>query len=262
MKRALIPLLISAVTAAWAAQQPLSQQAAGGGTQAEAPQAPGKSESPAISVEMRGDIAMARKEYRKAIELYQSIQPATHITMNKIGIAYHHLMEFGNAKKHYERSVKLKKDYSEALNNLGAVHYAQRGYRRAVSYYNKALKHAPNSASIHSNLGTAWFARKKYDRAAKEYQIALELDPDVFEHRGTTGVLLQERSVEERAKFHYYLSKTYAKAGMAERCLLYMRKALEEGFKDRKKFVEDPEFAAMQENPEFQALLQWQPRVL
>ncbi|MEZ5399958.1 MAG: tetratricopeptide repeat protein [Bryobacteraceae bacterium] len=219
-------------------------------------------EPPVVTTEMRGDIAMARKEYRKAIELYQSIQPQTHVTYNKIGIAYHHLMDLNTAKKYYERAVKAKKDYSEALNNLGAVYYARRSYRRAVSWYNKALKVAPNSASIHSNLGTAWFARKKYDRAAKEYQVALNLDPEVFEHRGTTGVLLQERSVQERAKFHYYLSRVYARAGMAERCLLYMRKALEEGFKDRKKFVEDPEFAAMQEVPEFQALLQLEPRVL
>lgn len=226
------------------------------------PPAPSPQGTPVVTVEMRGDIAMARKEYRRAIELYQSIQPQTHVTLNKIGIGYHHLVELGKAKTYYERSVKAKKDYSEALNNLGAVHYAQRSYRRAVSWYKKALKYSPDSASIHSNLGTAWFARKKYDRAAKEYQVALNLDPEVFEHRGTTGVLLQERSVEERAKFHYYLARVYARAGMSDRCLLYMRKALEEGFKDRKKFVEDPEFAAMQEVPEFQALLQLEPRVL
>ena len=126
----------------------------------------------------------------------------------------------------------------------------------------KALKLAPRSASIHSNLGTAWFARKNYQRASEAYQKALELDPEVFEHRSTNGVLLQERSVAERAKFHFYLSKTYAKAGHAERALIYMRKALEEGFKDRQKFVEEPEFASLQKLPEFQQLLELQPRVL
>jgi tetratricopeptide (TPR) repeat protein len=217
---------------------------------------------PPLTDEMRGDIAMARKEYRRAVDIYKSLQPQTHIRLNKVGIAYHQLGELDEAKRYYERSVKAKKDYSEALNNLGAVYYAKRSYRRATGWYNKALKIAPNSASIHSNLGTAWFARKKYDRAAKEYQIALQLDPEVFEHRGSAGSLLQERSVQERAKFHFYLARTYAQAGMADRCLMYMRKALEEGFKDRKRFVEDPEFAAMQELPAFQELLLLQPRVL
>jgi hypothetical protein len=73
---------------------------------------------------------------------------------------------------------------------------------------------------------------------------------------------LQERSVEERAKFHYFVAKTYAKAGVHDRALLYIRKALEEGFRDRQKFQEEPEFAALRELPEFQELMALQPRVL
>jgi hypothetical protein len=75
-------------------------------------------------------------------------------------------------------------------------------------------------------------------------------------------VLLQERSVAERAKFHYYLAKTYAKSGDTERTLIYMRKALEEGFKERGKFLEEPEFAKLQANAEFQAILKLEARVL
>ncbi|HEX9106321.1 MAG TPA: tetratricopeptide repeat protein, partial [Longimicrobiales bacterium] len=87
-------------------------------------------------------------------------------------------------------------------------------------------------------------------------------DPEVFEHRNNYGVLLQERSVQERAKFHYYLAKTYAKAGMNDRALQYLRKALEEGFKEREKIPEEPDFAALKDNPEFQQLLTSEPRVL
>ena len=217
---------------------------------------------PEISAEMRGDIAMARKEYRQAIDYYKSVEPPTHITLNKIGIAYHQLTDLPTAAKFYQRAIKLKRDYPEAINNLGAVYYAQKSYRRAVSQYNRALKLTPDSASIHSNLGTAWFARKDYEKASQSYQRALEIDPDVFEHRSSNGVLLQERSVAERAKFHYYLAKTYARAGVHDRALQYMRKALEEGFKERKKFVEEPEFAALQQMPEFQELLALNPRVL
>jgi tetratricopeptide (TPR) repeat protein len=168
----------------------------------------------------------------------------------------------GAAKKHYERAVKLNPKYAEAVNNIGTVHYANKSYRRAVNQYKKALKLAPKSASIHSNLGTAYFSRKNYKGAFEAYQIALSIDPEVFEHRSTQGVLLQERSVAERAKFSFYLAKTYAKAGMDDRALLYIRKALEEGFKERNKLREEPEFAHMQEMPEFQALLLLEPRVL
>ncbi|MCZ2146427.1 MAG: tetratricopeptide repeat protein [Bryobacterales bacterium] len=215
-----------------------------------------------LSSEMRGDIFMARKMYREAIEAYRDGSDHSAILENKIGIAYHQMLLLDQARRQYERSIRLNPGYSEAINNLGAIYYAKKSYRKAVRYYKKALKITPSSASIYSNLGTAYFARKKYDDAFAAYQKALELDPEVFEHRSTNGVLLQERSVQERAKFHFYLAKTYAKAGNAERALLYMRKAIEEGFKDRNKFAEEPEFAPLRDLPEFKQLLVMETRVL
>lgn len=215
-----------------------------------------------LTPEMRGDIFMARKMYREAIEAYAEGPTDSAVLHNKTGIAFHQMLDMENAKRAYERAIKLNPKYSEAINNLGTVHYARKSYRKAVSQYKKALKIAPYSASIYSNLGTAWFARKKYKDAAQAYEKALSLDPDVFEHRNSHGVLLQDRSVEDRAKFHYYLARTYAKSGAFDRALLYMRKCLEEGFRDRDKFREEPEFAALQNNEEFLAILAIQPRVL
>jgi len=181
---------------------------------------------------------------------------------NKIGIAYHQLMEFRSALENYNMALSLNPRYAEVMNNIGALYYGRKDYARAISQYRKALEIAPKSASIYSNLGTAYFARKQYDRAFEAYQQALALDPSVFEHRSSHGTLLQERSVEERAKFHFYLAKTYAQAGMPEQALLYMRRALEEGFRERDKFVTDPAFKDMQELEEFQILLAMEPRVL
>ncbi|MCX6593314.1 MAG: tetratricopeptide repeat protein [Acidobacteria bacterium] len=216
----------------------------------------------ALGPEMRGDIFMARKMYREAAEMYKQMDPSSAITWNKVGIAYHQMLDLDAAKRYYERAAKINPKYPEAVNNLGTIHYAKKNYRRAVSSYRRALRLTPDSASILSNLGTAYFARKSYDEAFKAYQQALALDPEVFEHRGAAGVMLQERTVEERAKFHFYLAKTYAKSGNSERALMYLRKALEEGFKERDRMNDDPSFAAMRELPEFQELLQYKPKVL
>lgn len=215
-----------------------------------------------ITPEMRGDIYMARKMFREAVEVYKEGPADSAILMNKTGIGYHQMLDLITAKKYYQRAIKLNPAYAEAINNLGTIEYSRKSYRRAIGDYKKALRYSPNSASIYSNLGTAYFARKDYKDAAEMFQHALDLDPEVFEHRNTHGVLLQERSVEERAKFHFYLAKTYAKAGMNDRALLYMRKAIEEGFKERKKFEEEAEFAGLKKLPEFQQLLALDPRVL
>jgi tetratricopeptide (TPR) repeat protein len=124
------------------------------------------------------------------------------------------------------------------------------------------LKLSPDSATVYSNLGTAYFARKRYEEAAKSYQHALALDPMVFEQRGTTGSLLQQRSAEEQAKYYFFLAKAYAKAGMTELALRYIRRSLEDGFKERQKYLEDPEFAGMKDLPEFQQLMKMEIRVL
>ena len=215
-----------------------------------------------LSTEQRGDIFMARKMYREAVDMYLQGPHDSAITWNKVGIAYHQMLNLESARRNYEKAVKLNPKYSEALNNLGTYFYARKNYRRAITQYRRALVLAPKSASIYSNLGTAYFARKKYAEASEAYQHALELDPEVFEHRSSAGVLLQERSVQERAKFHYYLAKTYAKSGQIERALQYMRKAIEEGFKERQKFTEDDDFASIRQLPEFAELMKLEPKIL
>ena len=49
---------------------------------------------------------------------------------------------------------------------------------------------------------------------------------------------------------------------MTDRALLYIRKALEQGFKERQKFKEDPEFAGLRDNPEFKQLMALEQKVL
>jgi Tfp pilus assembly protein PilF len=220
---------------------------------------------PNLTPETRGDIFMARKMYREAIDTFREGSPKDPVLLNKIGIAYHQLMQLDNARKSYEQALRLKPDYVEVLNNMGTIYYARKSYRRAIGWYNRALKAAPQetkSASIYMNLGTAQFARKQYDKATESYQTAMKLDPDVFERHGNVGVILEERSVEERAKYHFYLAKLYAKGGRNDLALQYIRKALEEGFKEKKKLEEEADFAALREMPEFKELLAKEQRVL
>jgi tetratricopeptide (TPR) repeat protein len=215
-----------------------------------------------ITPEMRGDIFMARKMYREALESYKSGPDDSPIVANKIGIAYHQMLDLEDARRYYDRAVKLRPDYAEAINNLGTIYYARKSYRRSITQYKKALRLTPDSASILSNLGTAYFARKNYELAFTTYQLALAKDPEVFEHRSSMGILLQERTVDERAKYHYYLARTYAKAGDVEHTLMYVRKAMEEGFAEPDKFKKDPEFAVVRDNPEFKQIIATEHKVL
>ena len=83
-----------------------------------------------ITPEMRGDIQMARKMFREAVESYSKANTKSAIIVNKIGIAYHQMLELDIARKYYEQAIKIDSKYAEAINNLGTVHYAKKSFRR------------------------------------------------------------------------------------------------------------------------------------
>ena len=215
-----------------------------------------------LTPERRADILMARKMYREAIEMYEQAPKDSAAVWNKMGIAYHQMLQLDAALKRYRQAIRLDPKFAEAINNAGTIYYARKQYGKAVKYYKRAIKLEPNSASIYSNLGLACYARKKDKEAAAAFNTALRLDPEVFERHGRSGALVQESSVEDRARYHFFQAKLYAKAGQDDRALLCIRKALEEGFKERKQLLQDPEFAHLRDLPQFKELLTLEPRVL
>jgi tetratricopeptide (TPR) repeat protein len=215
---------------------------------------------PTLTPEEHGDLYVVRKMYREAIDAYRSAGN-TAALWNKIGIAYHQLGQLEAAKKSYERAIKLDKQDADALNNVGTVFYAEKKYRTAIARYNKAISLSPNSAAYWSNLGTAFYARGKFDEMTKAYTRAIELDPDVFEVHGSIGTRMLDRSVADRARYHYEIARMYANAGKNELAIQYLRKALEEGFKEKEK-LQSKEFSALRETQEFKDLMTLEPRVL
>jgi len=218
--------------------------------------------TPDLSLEERGDVYMARKMFREAIETYGKIEPMTAATLNRIGVAYQEQCDYREARTYYERAIKTDRKYAAAINNLGTVHYMRRSYRRATKLYKRALALEPLSAAMYINLGMAWLARHNDAECQRNLQKALELDPEIFERRGGHGPLIQDRNTTERAKFDFYMARLYARQGKTGLALEYIRKALEYGFKDRKKLLEDEDFAAVRKLPEFDLLMKQPPKVL
>ena len=71
------------------------------------------------------------------------------------------------------------------------------------------------------------------------------------------AVMVEEGSPRRQLLvIHYYLAQTYASAGNKDQALVFLRKALDEGFNDRKRLMEDKGFASIRATPEFQQLLQ------
>jgi tetratricopeptide (TPR) repeat protein len=207
-----------------------------------------------LSPEMQGDIMMAHQRYVAALDAYRQGPVDSAVMWNKMGIANHHLFNLKEAQKDYEKALKMNPAYPEALNNLGAVYYGQKLYKDAERAYKKAIKLSPKSAMFYSNLGTAYLAESKYKKGAECYRTALFLDPNVFESDPATRIA-ETGPTQEIATLNYLLAKTYAQAGRTTEALQYLRKAIDEGFNDRKKLLGEKEFASLRDDPEFQRMI-------
>lgn len=207
--------------------------------------------------EAKADTLMSEGRYEAAIKAFAGAPQNSAQVCNKTGMAYHHLLNLNAAKAQYERALKLNPKYADAMNNLGTIYYAQKNYRTAEKYYKKAIKINSKNATIYGNLGTMYFVLGDNRRGSEAYRTAFALDPHIFERVKANGVG-EAVAPRERAMMNYSLAKTYAEVGMNERALQYLRMAIGEGFKDRKKLMADKEFAALRETPEFGQLLQEQ----
>ena len=208
-------------------------------------------------LEATGDDLHARKFFADALDYYQAAnkkEPSARL-VNKIGMMNLLLMRLDSSKKDFEHALKMDPNYADAYNNLGAVEYQDHRLKEAIKRYQQAIAVNPAFATYHSNLGTAYMERKDFDKAATEYARALQIDPDVFEHRGSAGISARFPSPSDRARFHYVIAKTYARAGNTERCLLYLTKAMEFGYKDIDKVYKEDEFATVRKDPRFAQLM-------
>ena len=87
--------LAASLSAALTFAQPVSGML--DGTKAPAKAAAGTPTGSPLSPENRGDILMARKMYREAVETFGEGPPGDPVLRNKTGIAYHQLMQLDSA---------------------------------------------------------------------------------------------------------------------------------------------------------------------
>lgn len=209
--------------------------------------------------EAHGDILLSRREYQAAIDAYSKSPGQSAAIFNKIGLAYQHLYATDKARMSYERALRLKPNFPDALNNLGTVFYQEGDFKKAEQLYRRALKLEPGNVTAAKNLGSAYFADGNLRRGMEAYRIALLSDPSALSDNNG-DVVGKPTTSNERYKQDYCLAALFAHAGMNDQALEYLRKAMDAGFDDYKRLSNDPDFAALRKTPEYAQLTNEQRR--
>ena len=219
------------------------------------PPAPGATPE---ELERRGDELRTQKNFLDAVDYYQAAlkgAPANASVFNKIGICQLMTQRYKEAKKSFEHAIRADRRHADAYNNLGVIYYQAHNYNGAIKHYQKAISLNNDAASYYSNMGAAYFGKSQFEKAIQSYSKAMELDPDIFERTSRAGVLAQLPSPGDRAHYDYVLAKLYARTGVPERSLHYLKKAMEEGYKDIKNVYKDNEFSTLRKDPRFAELM-------
>jgi tetratricopeptide (TPR) repeat protein len=207
-----------------------------------------------------GRLYLIRKDYRQAQELFHRLtleHPNNAVYWNELGIALHNQMDLAGALKCYEKSAKLDKHYPDPVNNMGTVYYERKKYAKAIRSYKRALNIRSDFAPFYLNLGYAYFGEKQYDDSIVAFRKALEYDPEAFDpSKSRSGTVIQDRSIAtDRAQFYFLLAKSFAEAGNAARCAIYLKKARDEGYLQMSAVSSDPSFAKVIDDPAVQDIL-------
>jgi predicted Zn-dependent protease len=223
---------------------------------------PLSSMSPREAAEMRADILMARKEYFQAAGSYLQIlvnEPKNAQLLNKVGVAFQQLGDLDRSEKFYKRAMHADKKFASAANNCGTVEYEKKHYGRAIGFYDKALDLRSDLPTVYSNLGYAYFEDKQFPKAMDSFQKALALDPTIFDRRGLGGTVVLQRTATDPGLFYFFVAKTYAQAGDAERAAHYLKLARDDGYSGFLSAQTDPGFAKVIKDPALQEVLHEPP---
>ena len=262
MKRLALFAIVVAFFALGFSRSSRAQQDTSDNLQPAADRSQAQNQTPAMTprqvAEMRAAILMARKEYSDAAIAYQHLletDPRNADFLNRTGMAYQELGQDDLAEHFYKKAMRADKKFSEPINNIGTVEYSRKRYGKAIKYYKKAIDAAPQMAAVYSNLGYAYCAIKKYQAAMEVFGKAVALDPKVFEHRGSSGSMLQQRTAADSGELYFTIAKSYAKLGDAERVARYLKLARDGGYKNLLGVEKDPVFEKVIKDPRVQEAL-------
>lgn len=202
--------------------------------------------------ELRADILMARKMYPEAIKAYEKLarqEPKNPTVFNKLGVAYEVWGNNGLAERYFKKAIKADKTYASAYNNVGTVEYAKHHYGSAIKWYGKTLKLRADMPAVYSNLGYAYFDEKKYPEAMSCFQKAIQIDPLIFQEKGDNGSVVQQRGIADPGLFYFFVARTYAQLGNAERTAHYLTMARDDGYQKFVSAKTDPAFAKVIKDP-------------
>ena len=101
--------------------------------------------------------------------------------LNNLGLAHGHLGNYQNANEYYDRALKIKPNFLNALINLANLKEKLHLNNDAVEILKTALKHYPDDYFLHYTIGTIYQFLGDFKNSHLHYQKSLSINPSYTE---------------------------------------------------------------------------------
>jgi predicted TPR repeat methyltransferase len=164
------------------------------------PPAPDAGLPRAIEAHRSGDLDLAERLYRRALERRPDDANALHF----LGLLTHQRGDTAAAIELLGRATTRSPGYVDAVNNLGNLLRIEGRFAEAESAYRRAISLRPADADAHSNLGAILKARGHHEEAEASLARAIELDERHVPALTNMGLLLQRLGrARDAIAFHH-----------------------------------------------------------
>jgi tetratricopeptide (TPR) repeat protein len=213
-----------------------------------------------------GEFASARDILLKALEL----EPDNIFARNNLGLTYLKLGERGQAEESFRR-VLTRDPLNLAANfYMGFSYFSAGEMERARRFYREVNDINPSLPQVNFALGSVMVRQEQWDQAVDYFQKTIALDRGyfkahvslggVYSQKGMYGeaeeILLQAINLEpDYGPAYYNLACVHARQGRPRAAITNLRKAVEKGFADRAYILNDPDLAALRDQPAFQDVI-------
>lgn len=107
-------------------------------------------------------------------------QPSNYQAMDTVGFVYLNFKDnIKEAKKWFNKVLKINKKYVYSLNNLGVCFSKENNFAEAKKYFNFAKKIDDNFSLAYENLGNLQVLEQDYEHALKNLNHALEISDSI-----------------------------------------------------------------------------------
>ena len=160
----------------------------------------------ALLYQEENDFSQARKEYEKVIRIW----PLHAEAYNNLGVVYKELGNQVQAIYHFERALALNPSYVRAYHNLGVIYHLEGDLKRAIKNYQVALSLDQGNLSSLNNLGLIYREEQRLYDAREVLEKALKLKPAFPQTQYNLALVLEGLGEYEQARVHYQQFVTLA----------------------------------------------------